>query len=55
MIQLVESYKNVYRKYVGDEFPQNPFKQLEMSIEAVFQSWNSDRARRTAGSTASPG
>jgi len=54
MIQLVESYQNVYRKYVGDEFPQNPFKQLEMSIEAVFQSWNSDRAlayRRLNGIT----
>ncbi|MEO1512853.1 MAG: PEP/pyruvate-binding domain-containing protein, partial [Planctomycetota bacterium] len=34
----------VYRKSVGDEFPQNPFKQLEMAIEAVFKSWNAERA-----------
>ncbi|MEM7755997.1 MAG: pyruvate, phosphate dikinase [Planctomycetota bacterium] len=44
MVEVVKAYHTVYRKRVGDEFPQNPFKQLEMSIEAVFKSWNADRA-----------
>jgi pyruvate,orthophosphate dikinase len=50
--ELCQAYKDVYRRYVGDEFPQNPFKQLELAIEAVFKSWNADRAisyRRLAG------
>ena len=44
MIELCEAYKSVYQKYVGEVFPQNPFKQLELAIEAVFKSWNGDRA-----------
>jgi pyruvate,orthophosphate dikinase len=28
---------------VADPFPQNPFKQLELAIEAVFKSWDSPR------------
>lgn len=42
--ELCEKYKEVYRKNVGDVFPQNPFKQLELAIEAVFKSWNADKA-----------
>ncbi|NRA58877.1 MAG: pyruvate, phosphate dikinase, partial [Phycisphaerales bacterium] len=52
--ELAEAYKTVYRKAVGDEFPQNPSKQLELAIEAVFKSWNADRAisyRRLSGIT----
>ncbi|MAY74760.1 MAG: pyruvate, phosphate dikinase [Phycisphaerae bacterium] len=45
MVELSQTYQEVYRKRVGDEFPQNPFKQLELAIEAVFKSWNSDRAQ----------
>lgn len=44
MIELCEAYKAVYQRYVGEVFPQNPFKQLELAIEAVFKSWNGDRA-----------
>jgi len=44
LVELCELYKEVYRKQVGDEFPQNPFKQLELAIEAVFKSWNADKA-----------
>jgi pyruvate,orthophosphate dikinase len=44
MVELCEAYKEVYRLAVGDVFPQNPFKQLELAIEAVFKSWNADRA-----------
>jgi pyruvate,orthophosphate dikinase len=44
MRELCDQYKSVYQKYVGEVFPQNPFKQLELAIEAVFKSWNGDRA-----------
>ncbi len=50
--ELCHEYKETFRKYTGTEFPQNPFKQLELAIEAVFKSWQSDRAksyRRLAG------
>jgi pyruvate,orthophosphate dikinase len=44
IIELCEEYKEVFRKHVGEMFPQNPFKQLELAIEAVFKSWNGERA-----------
>ena len=44
--QLCEDYKAVYKKHTGEEFPQDPLKQLELSIEAVFGSWNTTRAVR---------
>ncbi len=44
MIELCERYKDVYRKHVGHRFPQDPLQQLELSIIAVFKSWNSERA-----------
>ena len=42
--ELVVSYKTVYKKHVGKLFPQDPLTQLELSINAVFGSWNSQRA-----------
>jgi pyruvate,orthophosphate dikinase len=44
IVELAAAYKEVYRRHVGDEFPQNPSKQLELAIEAVFKSWNADKA-----------
>jgi pyruvate, orthophosphate dikinase len=38
------------RQKIGRDFPQDPYEQLEGAIEAVFRSWNNDRAivyRRT--------
>ena len=52
MIELCEAYKAVYKKSTGKPFPQDPFKQLELAIEAVFKSWNTQRAisyRRVEG------
>ena len=46
MIELCESYKKVFRKHFGAPFPQDPIKQLEMAIEAVFGSWMQSRAVR---------
>ncbi|MFN4243509.1 MAG: pyruvate, phosphate dikinase [Tepidisphaerales bacterium] len=42
--EVVERYKRVYRAHVGSEFPQDPMQQLEAAIEAVFKSWNGERA-----------
>ena len=33
-------------KHVGAAFPQDPMRQLELAIEAVFKSWNASRAKR---------
>ena len=44
--QLCEDYKAVYKKHTGQAFPQSPIKQLELSIMAVFGSWNTSRAVR---------
>lgn len=42
---LVEKYKEVYLNELNEEFPQDPIKQLELSIKAVFDSWNNPRAK----------
>ena len=42
--ELVGDYKEIYKKHVGDEFPQDPMKQLELAINAVFDSWQTERA-----------
>jgi pyruvate, orthophosphate dikinase len=44
MIQLCEEYKKVFQKHFGKPFPQEPLKQLELAIEAVFKSWMQPRA-----------
>jgi len=42
--QLVAEYKRIVRVEAGVDFPQNAREQLQRSIDAVFNSWNSDRA-----------
>jgi len=42
--QLVEQYKELYKKEIGTEFPQDPKEQLIKAVEAVFRSWNNPRA-----------
>ncbi|MFC7407084.1 pyruvate, phosphate dikinase [Georgenia alba] len=42
---LVGTYKTIVRDAGGRDFPQHPREQLDMAIEAVFGSWNTDRAR----------
>jgi pyruvate,orthophosphate dikinase len=41
---LVDRYKAVYRKSTGYMFPEDPKEQLHFAINAVFKSWNSNRA-----------
>jgi pyruvate,orthophosphate dikinase len=42
---LVETFKGIVRKDAGVEFPQEPHEQLRYAIEAVFRSWNGERAK----------
>ena len=43
--QVIADYKQVVRKQTGRDFPQAPVDQLTMSRDAVFRSWNNDRAK----------
>ena len=43
--RVTEEFKSVIAKQTGKEFPQDPFVQLQMSIEAVLRSWNNARAK----------
>ena len=42
--KVIADYKALYEKEIGSVFPQDPVKQLFLSIEAVFKSWNNRRA-----------
>ena len=44
MKDLCEAYQAVYKNHVHKPFPQDPHKQLELAIEAVFKSWFAPRA-----------
>lgn len=43
--QLIGAYEALVQQETGDTFPQDPLVQLDMARDAVFQSWNNDRAR----------
>ena len=42
--EMVVKYKELYKKEIGKEFPQDPVDQLMESIQAVFRSWMNPRA-----------
>ena len=42
---LVEDFKGIVADATGREFPQDPREQLDLAMRAVFDSWNTDRAR----------
>jgi len=42
--ELVEEFKKVIKRETGQDFPQDPYKQLVMARDAVFKSWNNKRA-----------
>ncbi len=42
---LVDSYKAIVRDSTGKDFPQGPREQMDLAVEAVFDSWNGDRAK----------
>ncbi len=42
--KIIEEYKILYKKEIGNDFPQKPIDQLFFAIRAVFDSWNTRRA-----------
>ncbi|HET6166572.1 MAG TPA: pyruvate, phosphate dikinase [Marmoricola sp.] len=42
---LVSTYKGLVEAHTGRPFPQDPREQLDLAVNAVFDSWNTDRAR----------
>ena len=43
--RVAEEFKRVVADQTGKAFPQDPFVQLEMAVEAVLRSWNNARAK----------
>jgi len=43
--ELARRYKAIVREETGREFPDDPWEQLHGAIAAVFDSWESDRAK----------
>jgi pyruvate, orthophosphate dikinase len=43
--EVVEEYKKVVKKHTKRDFPQDAHEQLVMARDAVFRSWNNDRAK----------
>jgi pyruvate,orthophosphate dikinase len=41
---LVEEFKRIIREKSGRDFPQEPREQMDLTVRAVFQSWNAPRA-----------
>jgi pyruvate,orthophosphate dikinase len=41
---VVGRFKEIVRQHTDRDFPQDPREQMDLAINAVFDSWNSDRA-----------
>jgi pyruvate,orthophosphate dikinase len=49
---ITNRFKDIYRTFTHNDFPQDPYEQLQLATEAVFKSWNGRRAiayRNAAG------
>lgn len=44
--EVVDEFKKIYERKIGEPFPDDPWDQLKLSIDAVFGSWNNARAIR---------
>ncbi|HKF48160.1 MAG TPA: PEP/pyruvate-binding domain-containing protein, partial [Terracidiphilus sp.] len=43
--EIIAEYKKLVKKETGKDFPQNPVEQLAAARDAVFRSWQNDRAK----------
>jgi len=41
---IVDTFKEIVRQHTGRDFPQDPREQMDLAVNAVFNSWNADRA-----------
>ncbi len=51
-LSVTRRFKEIYKTFTREEFPQDPYEQLKKATEAVFKSWNGKRAidyRNAAG------
>jgi pyruvate, orthophosphate dikinase len=44
--KLAEDFKAIYEKETSSKFPEDPYLQLKMAINAVFGSWFGERAKK---------
>lgn len=42
---VVQAFQQIYVEELGQAFPQDPYQQLFLAVEAVFRSWNNPRAK----------
>ena len=43
--EVIAQYKQVVKQHAKRDFPQGPLEQLTLARDAVFRSWNNDRAK----------
>jgi pyruvate, orthophosphate dikinase len=43
--EMIAEYKKVVKRHAGRDFPQDPHEQLVMARDAVFRSWQNERAK----------
>src|SRR6204780_4642914 len=43
--EVIEEYKKVVKRHAKRDFPQDPHEQLVMARDAVFRSWQNERAK----------
>lgn len=44
LAELVKTYKDIVLRQTRKPFPEEPMEQLKMAVQAVFDSWNNNRA-----------
>lgn len=42
--EVILRYKKIYKEHMGSDFPQEPRVQLMEAVQAVFRSWDNERA-----------
>lgn len=42
--EIITRFKQIYRDHKGEDFPQEPRVQLMEAVQAVFRSWDNERA-----------
>jgi len=42
---IVAQFQRIVQKHTGEQFPQDPRRQMELAVRAVFDSWNTKRAK----------
>jgi pyruvate,orthophosphate dikinase len=42
---IVTRFQTIVQKHTGEQFPQDPRRQMELAVQAVLDSWNTKRAK----------